>query len=39
MAALGLDDRLLTELTPAHLDELHQLAAALNTLVLGTGSS
>jgi DNA-binding MarR family transcriptional regulator len=34
-----LGDRLLTELTPAHLDELHQLAAALNALLLGTGSS
>jgi hypothetical protein len=27
------------ELTPAHLDELQQLAAALNALLLGTGSS
>ena len=30
-----LGDRLLTELTPAHLAELQQLAAALNELLLG----
>jgi hypothetical protein len=47
----SLGDRLLTELTPAHLDErqqlpgalnapeLQQLPAALNALLLGTGSS
>lgn len=34
-----LGDRQLTELSPAHLDELQQLAAALNALLLGTGSS
>ena len=34
-----LGDRLLTELTPAHLDELQQLAAALNALLLGASSS
>jgi DNA-binding MarR family transcriptional regulator len=33
-----LGDRLLTELTPAHLTELQQLAAALNDLLLGAGS-
>jgi DNA-binding MarR family transcriptional regulator len=33
-----LGDRLLTELTPAHLEELQQLAAALNDLLLGAGT-
>jgi DNA-binding MarR family transcriptional regulator len=33
-----LGERLLTELTPAHLVELQQLAAALNDLLLGAGS-
>lgn len=33
-----LGDRLLTELTPAHLNELQQLAAALNDLLTGTSA-